>query len=73
MKTPGLKLSSGVNYPTPRTAGGKDPVYAGRLRQGATAREIALWISSDNLLKGAALNSAQIAEEIYRRGWLRAR
>ncbi|MFI5345471.1 MAG: aspartate-semialdehyde dehydrogenase [Elusimicrobiota bacterium] len=72
-KTPGLKLFPDGDYPTPRSAGGKDPVYAGRLRQGATPREIALWISSDNLLKGAALNSVQTAEELLRRGWLRAR
>ena len=72
-KTPGLKLSPEGDYPTPRSAGGKDPVYAGRLRQGATSREIALWISSDNLLKGAALNSVQTAEELERRGWLRTR
>ena len=69
-KTPGLKLSPEGDYPTPRSAGGKSPVYAGRVRQGATAREIALWIVSDNLLKGAALNSAQIAEHLLRRGWL---
>jgi aspartate-semialdehyde dehydrogenase len=72
-RTPGLELSTANDYPTPRSAGGRGPVYAGRLRQGATPREIALWISSDNLLKGAALNSVQIAEELLRRGWLRAR
>ena len=72
-KTPGLKLSAANDYPTPRSAGGKDPVYAGRVRQGATPREIALWIVSDNLLKGAALNSAQIAETLLRRGWLKPR
>src|SRR6185312_3609174 len=70
-KTPGLELSRDGDYPTPRSAGGKGPVYAGRVRQGATAREIALWIVSDNLLKGAALNSAQIAEHLLRRGWLK--
>ncbi|HXS99479.1 MAG TPA: aspartate-semialdehyde dehydrogenase [Elusimicrobiota bacterium] len=69
-KTPGLELSEEGDYPTPRSAGGKAPVYAGRVRQGATEREIALWIVSDNLLKGAALNSAQIAELLLRRGWL---
>ena len=72
-KTPGLKLLPDGDYPTPRSAGGRDPVYAGRVRQGATSREIALWISSDNLLKGAALNSVQTAEELVRRGWLRAK
>ena len=72
-KTPGLVLSEGGDYPTPRSAGGKSPVFAGRLRHGATTRELALWIVSDNLLKGAALNSVQIAEELLRRGWLRPR
>ncbi len=72
-KTPGLKLSADGDYPTPRAAGGKEPVFAGRVRQGANAREIALWIVSDNLLKGAALNSAQTAEELLRRGWLSPR
>jgi aspartate-semialdehyde dehydrogenase len=73
VKTPGLKLSPEGDYPTPRSAGGKEPVFAGRVRQGATPREIALWIVSDNLLKGAALNSAQIAETLLARGWLKPR
>jgi aspartate-semialdehyde dehydrogenase len=72
-RTPGLTMSPEGDYPTPRSAGGKNPVFAGRLRQGATPREIALWISSDNLLKGAALNSVQTAEELLRRGWLSKR
>lgn len=72
-KTPGLRLSPEGSYPTPRSAGGKDPVFAGRLRRGAGPRELALWIASDNLLKGAALNSVQIAEELLRRGWLKRR
>lgn len=72
-KTPGLVLAPEGDYPTPRSAGGKDPVFAGRVRQGATAREIALWLVSDNLLKGAALNSVQTAEVLLRRGWLQPR
>jgi len=69
-KTPGLALCAADDYPTPRSAGGKDPVFAGRLRQGATPRELALWIVSDNLLKGAALNSVQIAEILMKKGWV---
>jgi len=69
-KAPGLVLSKDGAYPTPLDVGGKWPVYAGRVRQGATSRELALWIVSDNLLKGAALNSVQIAEELRRRRWL---
>jgi len=72
-KTPGLVLSKDGDYPTPRSVGGADPVFAGRVRQGAHAREIALWIVSDNLLKGAALNSVQVAEVLVRRGWLQRR
>ncbi len=71
-KTPGLVLSQDGDYPTPRSVGGKEMVYAGRLRRGAAPKELALWIVSDNLLKGAALNSIQVAEELYRRGWLKA-
>lgn len=70
-KTPGLILSREGDYPTPRSSGGKDAVYAGRLRRGAGPNELALWITSDNLLKGAALNSVQIAEELRKRGWLK--
>lgn len=72
-RTPGLILSREGDYPTPRSAGGLGPVYAGRLRRGATPKELALWITSDNLLKGAALNSVQVAEELRRRGWLSPR
>ncbi len=72
-KTPGLVLSREGDYPTPRSASGQGPVYAGRLRQGAGPKELALWIVSDNLLKGAALNSVQVAEELRRRGWLKPR
>jgi aspartate-semialdehyde dehydrogenase len=43
------------------------------VRQGSGPREIALWIVSDNLLKGAALNSVQVAEELLRRRWLTPR
>lgn len=67
---PGLVLSKEGDYPTARTAGGRWPVYAGRVRQGASSNELALWIASDNLLKGAALNSVQVAEELLKRRWL---
>ncbi len=72
-RTPGLSVQDGDEYPTPRSAGGTDIVGAARVRIGANPREIALWIVSDNLLKGAALNSTQIAEELLRRGWLPSR
>ena len=72
-RTPGLVFAEDGDYPTPLSVGGKAPVYAGRLRAGANTKELCLWIVSDNLLKGAALNSVQIAEELLRRGWLKGR
>ena len=51
-------------YPTAVTEGaGQDPVYVGRIREDIShARGLDLWIVSDNVRKGAALNSLQIAE-----------
>lgn len=51
-------------YPTPVTeASGRDPVYVGRIREDLShPRGISLWVVSDNIRKGAALNSVQIAE-----------
>src|SRR6266851_8259173 len=51
-------------YPTPHQVAGKDEVYVGRIRNDpSVASGLALWIVSDNLRKGAALNSVQIAEQ----------
>jgi aspartate-semialdehyde dehydrogenase len=51
-------------YPTPATdAAGRDPVYVGRIREDLShPLGLDLWIVSDNIRKGAALNSVQIAE-----------
>jgi aspartate-semialdehyde dehydrogenase len=51
-------------YPTPVTEGaGRDPVYVGRIREDIShPRGLDLWVVSDNVRKGAALNSVQIAE-----------
>jgi aspartate-semialdehyde dehydrogenase len=50
-------------YPRPRYAEGKDPVYVGRIRKDTGLdNAIAMWVVSDNLRKGAALNAVQIAE-----------
>ena len=51
-------------YPTAVTeASGKDPVYVGRIREDIShPRGLDLWVVSDNVRKGAALNSIQIAE-----------
>jgi aspartate-semialdehyde dehydrogenase len=59
---PGVELS---DIPTPLQAAGNDPSYVGRLRQDPGVeddRGLALFISNDNLRKGAALNTVQIAE-----------
>jgi aspartate-semialdehyde dehydrogenase len=55
-------------YPTPRFAAGQDPVYVGRIREDmSNPNGIAMWISCDNIRKGAALNAIQIAEELISR------
>ncbi|MFV0279054.1 MAG: aspartate-semialdehyde dehydrogenase [Parahaliea sp.] len=53
-------------YPTPVTeAAGQDPVFVGRIREDIShPRGIDLWVVSDNVRKGAALNSVQIAENL---------
>jgi len=59
---PGVELT---DIPTPLQAAGKDPSYVGRLRRDPGVdgdRGLALFISNDNLRKGAALNTVQIAE-----------
>ncbi|MBI4498666.1 MAG: aspartate-semialdehyde dehydrogenase [Chloroflexi bacterium] len=56
-------------YPMPAAAAGRDEVFVGRIRQDAShPNGLALWVVSDNLLKGAALNAVQIAEVAVREG-----
>lgn len=63
---PGIVLQDDIttqDYPMPLFVEGEDPVYVGRIRQDLSNKKgFHLWIVSDNLLKGAALNSIQIAE-----------
>ncbi len=64
---PGVALDE---VPTPLQAAGKDPSFVGRIRADQSAPEgkgLVLFISNDNLRKGAALNAVQIAEELTRR------
>jgi aspartate-semialdehyde dehydrogenase len=59
---PGVELAA---VPTPQQAAGQDPSYVGRIRQDPGVdggRGLALFVSNDNLRKGAALNTVQIAE-----------
>ena len=61
---PGVELTT---VPTPLQAAGQDPSYVGRIRQDPgvpDGRGLALFVSNDNLRKGAALNTVQIAELI---------
>jgi aspartate-semialdehyde dehydrogenase len=71
---PGLRVvddpQSNV-YPMPIEAEGQDDVFVGRIRADlALDNGIAMWLSCDNLRKGAALNSIQIAEEMMERDLL---
>jgi len=57
-------LSAGI-YPQPIDAAGKDAVYVGRIRADVgNPGGIQMWVVSDNLRKGAALNAIQIAEKV---------
>jgi aspartate-semialdehyde dehydrogenase len=65
---PGVELA---DVPHPLNAAGRDPSYVGRLRVDPgvpDGRGLALFVSNDNLRKGAALNAVQIAEFIAARG-----
>jgi len=54
-------------YPMPLDATGKDDVYIGRVREDESITNgLNLWVVSDNLRKGAALNAIQIAECLIR-------
>jgi aspartate-semialdehyde dehydrogenase len=55
-------------YPTAVTeSAGQDAVFVGRIRQDISLENgISLWVVSDNVRKGAALNSIQIAEELIK-------
>ncbi len=57
-----------VDVPTPHRAAGADPCYVGRVRgDDSVENGLALFISGDNLRKGAALNAVQIAEVLLSR------
>jgi len=67
-----LEAAAGVvvcEIPMPRLAAGRDPSYVGRIRRAETVvNGLSMFISSDNLRKGAALNAVQIAEELLALG-----
>jgi aspartate-semialdehyde dehydrogenase len=67
---PGVEVMDNLElgvYPTPADVVGTDPTYVGRLRQGLDdPRVLELFVCGDNLRKGAALNTLQIAELVAR-------
>ncbi len=71
VKAPGIKVLDKVKdggYPTAVTDGANsDPVFVGRIREDIShPRGINLWVVADNVRKGAALNSVQIAEVLVK-------
>lgn len=71
-KAPGVVLQDepekGI-YPMPQPAEGEQVTYVGRIRKDLAAKNgLTMWIVSDNLLKGAALNAVEIAELLIKRG-----
>lgn len=61
-------------YITPYECAGDDAVYISRIREDATVENgLNIWIVSDNLRKGAALNTVQIAELLVNRGLIQAK
>ena len=73
-QTPGITLQDRPEfntYPMPLMAEGKNDVFVGRLRRDFTAdNALHMWIVSDNLRKGAATNTVQIAEVLLAKGFL---
>lgn len=58
-------------YPTPLSASNKEEVFVGRVRKDPdTENGFHLWVVSDNLMKGAAWNTVQIAERLIKNDWL---
>jgi len=73
-QAPGLKVlddSTVSLYPQPWSAAGTDEVFVGRIRRDSShPNGLIMWVVADNLRKGAALNTIQIAEEMIKREWL---
>jgi aspartate-semialdehyde dehydrogenase len=74
-KAPGVKVLDDPNvslYPQPWLAAGTDDVYVGRIRSDASyLNGLVMWVVSDNIRKGAALNAVQIAEEAVKNDWVK--
>ena len=76
-QTPGVKVLDDPAisfYPHPWSAAGTDEVFVGRIRRDASHPcGLVMWVVADNLRKGGALNTVQIAEEMIKRGWVHPR
>ena len=73
-KAPGVQVIDDLThskYPLPLEATGKDDTFVGRIREDESIKNgLNMWIVSDNLRKGAALNAVQIAEVMVKKNWL---
>ncbi len=73
-QAPGVKVLDDPTislYPQPWSAAGTDEVFVGRIRRDTShPNGLVMWVVADNLRKGAALNTIQIAEEMIKREWL---
>lgn len=69
-KSPGIVVVDDIKknlYPMPKDCEGKDEVFVGRIRKDPFVKNgMWLWVVADNLLKGAATNAVQIAEELIK-------
>lgn len=73
-KAPGITLQDNTDtntYPMPIYVQGKDDVFVGRIRRDESApNSLNMWVVADNLRKGAATNTIQIAETLIKKGFL---
>ena len=60
---------SNLVYPMPLDTAGKDDIFVGRIRKDLSdENSLTLWLSGDQIRKGAALNAVQIAEYLVKNG-----
>jgi aspartate-semialdehyde dehydrogenase len=75
-RAPGVVLMDNLPahvYPDALTAAGRDETFVGRIREDTSnPGGLVMWIVSDNTRKGSSVNTVQIAEEMIKRGWLKA-
>lgn len=71
-KANGVALSGSEDYDTPYEVSGMNDVFVGRLRPNSfSPRGLSMWIVSDNIRKGAALNAYQVFELVARNDWIK--